>query len=112
LRLYSAIRWWGTLAEFASPPGPFYIALSGGIWLIVSMLLFWGMWQAKAWIRYALLVAGGALAVWYWVDRLLLQGPSANWPFALVFTVLLLIVLSVCVLVPSTKIFFAKERGT
>ena len=37
LRLASAIQWWGTLLEFASPPGPLYIAISAGIWLIVGI---------------------------------------------------------------------------
>ena len=111
LRLYSAIRWWSTLVEFATPPGPTYIALSGGFWLVVSILLLWGLWGAKAWIRYALLGAGGALAAWYWSDRLLLQGPNENWPFALLSTVLLLIILSVCVLVPGTKTFLSKREA-
>lgn len=111
LRLYSALRWWSTLTEFASPPGPYYIAVSGGIWLMVSILLLWGMWQAKAWARYALLGAGAALTVWYWSDRLLLQRPSGNWPFALLSTVLLLIVLSVGVFVPGTKTFFSKREA-
>jgi len=108
LRLASAIQWWGTLLEFASPPGPLYIAISGGIWLIVGIGLLWGMWQAKAWIRTALLGAGAGFSVWYWCDRLLLQTLRENWPFALAASVLLLIVLSVCVFVPGTKTFFTK----
>jgi hypothetical protein len=111
LRLYSAIQWWSTLSEFTSPPGPLYIAVSGGIWLAASILLLWGMWQAKAWIRYALLGAGAALIIWYWCDRLLLQRFSGNWPFALLSTILLLIVLSVCMVVPSTKTFFSKREA-
>jgi len=108
LRLASAIQWWGTLLEFASPPGPLYIAISGGIWLIVGIGLLWGMWQANAWIRTALLGAGAGFSVWYWCDRLLLQTLRENWPFALAASVLLLIVLSVCVFVPGTKTFFTK----
>jgi hypothetical protein len=69
------------------------------------------MWQAKAWARYALLGAGAALTVWYWSDRLLLQRPNENLPFALVSTILLLIVLSVCVFVPGTKTFFSKREA-
>lgn len=111
LRVYSAILWWSTLAEFASPPSPVYIAISGGIWLIVSMLLLWGLWQAKAWIRYALLGAGAALALWYWSDRFLFQSPGGNWPFTLAATVLLMVILFVCVFVPGTKDFLSKERG-
>ena len=109
LRLYTSIQWWSVLLEFASPPGPVYIAASGAIWLIASLVLLWGMWQAKAWIRYALLGTGTALAIWYWCDRLLLQEPGRNWPFVLLMSVLLMIVLTVCVFVPGSKIFFSKR---
>lgn len=108
LRLASAILWWGTLLEFASPPGPLYIALSGAVWLGAGIGLFWGMWQAKPWIQIALLGVAAGLSVWYWCDRLLLQTPRENWPFALLATVLVLIVLSVCVYLPGTKTFFTK----
>lgn len=111
LRLYSAIQWWSLISEFASTPGPLYIALSGGFWLIVSVLLLWGMWQAKAWIRSALLGAGAALAAWYWGDRLLLQKPGMNWLFALMLTVFLLTILLICVFVPGTKTFFSKREA-
>ncbi len=111
LRLYSAIRWWSTLIEFASPPGPWYIAISGGFWLIVSVLLFWGMWQAKAWIRYALFGAGAGYPVWYWCDRLLFQVSSANWPFMLIGTALLLILVMICITHPRTKSFFTQREN-
>ena len=111
LRLYSAIRWWSVLDEFASPPGPWYIVISGGIWLMASILLLWGMWQAKAWIRYALLGAGTGFMVWYWSDRLLLQTHSANWPFILVGTVLVLTLVIVCATHSHTKTFFKQREN-
>ena len=111
LRLYTSIRWWSVLREFASPPGPTYIAASGGIWLIASLVLLWGMWKAKEWIRFALLGAGAAMAAWYWCDHLLFQEPSRNWPFALLVSVLVLAILSVCVFVSGTKIFFSEREA-
>jgi hypothetical protein len=111
LRLYSAIRWWSTIREFASPPGPLYIAVSGGFWLIASLFLFWGMWQSTAWIRFALLGTGAGLTVWYWGDRLLLQNSSVNWPFALLFTVISLAVLLICTFAPGTITFFSKREA-
>ncbi|MGB7876290.1 MAG: hypothetical protein WBL25_18040 [Anaerolineales bacterium] len=111
LRLYSAIRWRETLLEFAAPPGPWYIAISAGIWLAASILLLWGMWQAVPWIRFALLGVGAGFTLWYWSDRLLFQMSSANWPFALLLTILLLIVLSICVFVPGTKTFLSKREA-
>jgi hypothetical protein len=110
LRLFSAIQWWGTLLEFASPPGPLYIAISGGFWLIAGIILLWGMWRIKVWIRYALLGAGAGCTVWYWCDRLLLQSAHENWPFVLGATVLLLIVVIVCIFHPRTKEFFTQRE--
>ena len=111
LRLYSAIQWWSVLLEFASQPGPWYIALSAGIWLFASLVLLWGMWQARAWIRYALLGAGAGFTVWYWCDRFLFQMPSANWPFTLLGFTLLMTVLSICVFLPGTNTFFSKREA-
>ena len=111
LRLYSAIAWWSPLLEFASPPSPWYIAISGGVWLVASIILLWGMWQAKAWIRYALLGCGAGYTVWYWCDRILLQTSNTNWPFALFVTVTLLIILIVCVFIPGTKTFLSKSEA-
>ena len=111
LRLATAILWRATLLEFAPSPGPAYIAISGAIWMTAGIGLFWGMWQAKAWIRSALLGTGAGFFVWYWCDRLLLQSPRSNWPFALVTTALLLILLSVCVFLPGTKTFFTKRES-
>ena len=111
LRLYTAIQWWNALLEFASRPGPWYIAISAGVWLIVSITLLWSMWQAKTWARYALLGTGAGFAVWYWCDRLFLQMPGADWPFTLAATILLLIILSVCVFTPGTKTFLSKREA-
>ena len=111
LRLISAVQWWGSLLEFSTPPGPVYIAVSGGVWLAIGIGLLWGMWQVKARIRHALLGAGAGFAVWYWCDRLLFQTQRVDWLFALCITVILLIVLSICVLVPGTKIFLSKREA-
>ena len=111
LRLYSAIQWWSTLREFASPPGPWYIVISAGIWLAVSIVLLWGIWQQKTWVRYALLGAGTGFIVWYWCDRYIFQMPNEDWLFALLGTILFMVVLSVCVFVPGTKIFLSKREA-
>lgn len=111
VRLFSAIQWWSTLREFASSPGPRYIAISGGIWLIASIVLLWGIWQFKVWVRYALLGTGAGFIVWYWCDRYIFQMPNENWPFALLGSILFLIVLSICIFVPGTKTFLSKREA-
>ena len=111
LRLSTAILWWGTLLEFAESPGPLYIAVSAGVWLVVGIGLLWGMWQAKAWTRYTLIGVGAGFGIWYWCDRLLFQSARENWPFATGATVLLLIVVIVCIFHPSTKEFFTQREN-
>ena len=111
LRFVSTILWWDTLLEFASPPGPLYIALSAGVWLIAGIGLLWGTWQAKVWTRYALLETGVGFTVWYWCDRLLVQVSHANWPFMLGATILLLIIVTICSVHPRTKAFFTKREN-
>jgi len=111
LRLYSAIRWRNELIEFAALPGPWYIAVSGGVWLIASLALLWGMWQTKTWIRYALLGTGAGFTVWFWCDRFLFQSSRTNGTFALTTNILLLIILSVCVFAPSTIAFLSKREA-
>jgi hypothetical protein len=111
LRLVTAIQWWRTLLEFASSPGPLYIAISGVAWLVAGIGLLWGIWQAKTWARVALLGAGAGFTVWNWSDRLLLQSSHANWLFTLAANFLLLIVLSICIFLPATKTFFMKREA-
>lgn len=108
LRLVSAILWWDTLRVYASPPGPLYITVSGGAWLIIGIGLLWGMWRAKAWIRQALLGAGIGFTAWYWSDRLLLQAWRVNWVFMLYATVLLLVLVIICIVHPRTKEYFTE----
>jgi len=111
LRLYSAIQWWQILSEFASPPGPLYIAGSGAVWVVAGLLLLWGMWEIKPWFRFALLGAGVAYTLWYWSDRSVFQLSRLNWPFALAVNFLLLVILVVCALAPGTRTFFSKREA-
>jgi len=110
LRLASAIQWWGTLLEFAAPPGPLYIAISGAVWLVAGIGLLWGIWQAKTLIRVALAGVGAGFVLWYWCDRLLLQASRANWPFALGTTLLLLVLVMICVAHPGTRSYFTQRE--
>jgi hypothetical protein len=109
-RLVTAIQWWSVLLETASPPGPLYIAISGGFWLVASLALLWGLLRAQTWVRHALLGTGAGFGVWFWSDRLLFQTSRGNWPFALGVTVLLLIVVMICVAHPRAKAFFSRRE--
>jgi hypothetical protein len=89
LRLGSAIFYWKTLAEYGAHP--LYIAISGGVWSIAGLLLAWGLWWGKAWAWIAALGCAAGYGCWYWLDRLILQKPHANWPFTLGASVIFLL---------------------
>jgi hypothetical protein len=105
LRLVTAIQWWSILLASATPPGPLYIAISGGFWTLVSLVLLWGLLRARDWARIALVGTGAGFSVWYWSDRLLLQSLRENWPFSLGATLVLLIIVMICAAHPRTKAF-------
>jgi hypothetical protein len=90
LRLISAIVQWDLLREYAPLPGPFYIAASGAFWFLVGLPLVWGLLRGKSWSRTMVIIAAVCYAGWYWFDRLTLQFPRPNWPFALAVSLLLL----------------------
>ena len=91
LRLWTAIAWQKTLAEFATIPGPMYMAVSGAIWLIIGLSLTWSLLQEKIWAGKMLAVAAAGYSVWYWCERLIWQAPRSNWPFAITVNLIALV---------------------
>ncbi len=110
VRLGMAIASWQVLAEYQARGGPLYVAISGAVWLVISAPLFAGLWQGKAWARKAFILASACYIAWYWFDRLFIQYPRANWPFALA-TSLILLSFSILILFKKGNISFF-ERGT
>jgi len=107
LRLGSAIFFWKTLAEYGAHP--LYIAISGGAWLIVGLLLVWGLWWGKTWGWIAAIGSTAGYIAWYWLDRLVLQKPHANWPFALTATVITLLIIFPILFLYRTRLFFQRD---
>jgi len=98
-RLVAAIFFWPTLAEYHSSPGPGYIVLTGGFWMMVGVVVTGGLWWGSHWGRPVAITAALGYAVWYWFDRLVLQSaPHENWPFTLVVTALLLFIILSCLI--------------
>jgi len=107
LRLGEAIYFWKTIAEFNA--SPLYISISGAAWLITGLLLFWGLWQGKAWGWVAAISGTAGYTIWYWLDRLILQEHHANWPFVLISQIIYLPIIYSILLSPRTKRYF--KRG-
>jgi len=107
LRLVEAIYSWKTLLEYGAYP--FYLALTGGIWLIAGLFLTWGLWRGRRWAWLAATLVTPAYAAWYWLDRLLLQQPHSNWPYALIVTAILLLLVLLVLLSSKTRRFFHRD---
>ena len=84
LRLWTALAWQDALTEFSASPPPIVTAISGGVWMIVSIILAWGIWQKKAWSANLLIAVATGYSAWYWVERLAWKNPHPNWPFAVI----------------------------
>ncbi len=107
LRLGEVIFYWKTLLEYGTYP--LYIAISGGAWLFIGLLLFWCIWQGKSWGRMAVLCGTIGYTSWYWLDRLILQSPHANWPFALTTNTILLFIIFIILYSQKTKRYFKRD---
>jgi hypothetical protein len=108
LRLGTAIFFWKTLTEYGAHP--LYIAASGGVWLIAAFWLVWGLWQGKTWGWMAAFSGIAGYVAWYWLDRLVLQKPHANWPYALTATVVSLLIVLPILFLHNTRLYFQRNH--
>jgi hypothetical protein len=109
-RLWTSIAWRSTLEIYASSPGPLYIGLTGALWGAVGALLAWATWSRQRWALQALLGASAAYAAWAWADRLMVQAQiGANWPFAILMTVVVLGYVIAVAIDPRNRAYFGKE---
>jgi len=110
IRLVEAIRFWRILSDYHMHPGPAYLAVSGGFWLAVGLILIAGLWSGRAWGWVGSLAGSAGYVIWYWFDRLVLQAPHSNWPFALAWTAIVLAVVLVILLTPKSIRFFHQRE--
>jgi hypothetical protein len=88
LRAWTAFSWRNVLTEFSG--APLYIGISGLIWLGIGIWLLLSLWRQEAYARILLRASAASYTVWVWIERLLLQVPRENRPFALVVNIVLL----------------------
>jgi UDP-N-acetylmuramyl pentapeptide phosphotransferase/UDP-N-acetylglucosamine-1-phosphate transferase len=109
LRLIQAIGFWSIIKEYHSEPGPLYIAICGGSWFLVGLLITWGLWQRRTWAWFCAIGGTIGYGFWYWFDRLVFQKPHSNWPFALVSTIVFLLWASIMIRRDVIQFFFQKS---
>ena len=106
LRLAETIFFWNTLQNYGAHP--LNIAISGAVWLITGLLLVWGLWMGKTWGWAAMLGGTTTYTAWYWIDRLVLQEPHANWPFVLIVNIVFMLIIFAILFSHQTRSFFKR----
>jgi hypothetical protein len=91
LSAWTALAWRGTLNELSIHAGVWIISIGGVIWSLTGLLLFWSIWQEKAWSKTLLFGAAAGYTIWYWGGRLIWQMPRPNWPFAVILNLVLIV---------------------
>ncbi|GAB4420586.1 MAG: hypothetical protein Kow002_09030 [Anaerolineales bacterium] len=109
LRLIAILRWWQTLQTYSGGIWPPYVAVSAVFWLTIGLTLLWGLIRKNAWVQNMLPITGAGYTVWYWCDRLFIQWPHANWLFALIANILLLLIGMISLKHSKTKNFLERE---
>ena len=108
LRLFQAIFFWKILLEYNASSS--YIAISGGFWLLVAGFLVMGIWLRRTWAWAGTISGAAGYGLWFWFDRLVVQFPHANWPFALVITLLLAGIFALILFNPKTRLYFKTKE--
>jgi hypothetical protein len=92
------------------PISPYYLSISGFIWLVVGVVIAAGLWFGKRWAARATQVSAFAFSAYYWIDRLLLtaDGPGYNWLFSAIVNLLGLAIIYWMVSNRKARIFFGE----
>ena len=110
IRMEQTLVQWQFLAGLL-PVSPVYLALSGLVWGLAGLPLAWGIWRGKSWAP-AWTVAGIlAYSLYFWLDRLLLEGyPGRNidWMFWAAANVIFFIYSLVVLRSKRARLFFNK----
>jgi hypothetical protein len=93
IRLWTVLAWSAVLTEFSAGLPPTASAIIAGIWMAVGCLLYWSIWQEKAWAGKMLLGTAASYTVWYWSERLFFQNPRPNTIFAVIVNLGLIIII-------------------
>jgi hypothetical protein len=97
------------LSEYGTQPGPFYLAAGGAFWLALGLILMRAWLRGEAWAWPGVIGYTLGYGLWYWLDRLLAQGPRPTWPFALGVTAILLVLAGAFLFSRRTMRYFHRE---
>jgi hypothetical protein len=90
------------------PVSPVYLMVSGLVWGVVGLVLAFWLWSGRPIAVGGTLAAALAYSLYYWIDRSLLAGNplAANWLFALLVNLSLLVVVCLILFRRKARTFF------
>ena len=109
-RFVAALQTWDVLHEFNASLSPLYLSITGAGWGVAGSGLLSGIWMRKSWTRHMIITSIFIWLIEYWLERILFQPPRANLPFALVCSVIVIIITVSITILPGTKSFFTKSE--
>ncbi len=110
VRFFAALRSWGVLNEFGARLSPLYLSITGAGWVVVGGVFLWSLFSGKLWTRWAIPASIFLWLMEYWIERLFFESPRENLSFALIASILLLLVTLVSALHSRTRKFFIKSE--
>ena len=79
LRFIEVIRQWPLLSSLPLKTSPIFLGLTGLLWTLVGLPIFWGLWRGRPWGARGIKVLMVVYAAIFWIDRLLLvQVPAGG----------------------------------
>jgi hypothetical protein len=110
VRFLAALRWWDVLNEFGACLSPLYLSITGAGWAAVGGVLLWSLFRGKRWARWAIPTSIFLWLIGYWVERIFFESPRANIFFALILSILLLVVTFVSAFNRKSREFFIRSE--
>ena len=115
----AAVAFCGLAAWFSLPDLPYvvppvYLLIRNSLWGIWGLVAAIGAFFGRPWAPRLVSWGGLVLAIWYWVDRILLAQSDysrVNWPLTAIATVLAIVFVRWVLTRPIVRTYF-QENGT
>ena len=109
LRLSLALQVGALLGEIGASASPLYLALSACVWGVLGLTCAFGLTFRQRWAPMAARISAVLVALWYWIDRLVLDQTVVarqNWLFSAIATVICLVFTFAVLALPAQKDYF------
>lgn len=93
IKAWTALAWQSVLSEFFESLIPEITAVISIIWVLIGLVLMWGILQKKVWSKKMLAGTAISYTVWFWSERFIWQNSQTNTKFAVSVSIILLIII-------------------